>query len=52
MLEDFDKQQREKYGGVTSKIGMVHDYLGIKWDFANPGQVSLSMDGYINDIFK
>jgi hypothetical protein len=34
-----------------SKIGMVHDYLGIKWDFANPGQVSLSMDGYINDIF-
>jgi hypothetical protein len=42
---------RNKYGGVTSKKGLVHEYLGIEWDFSTPGQVSLSMEGYINDIF-
>jgi hypothetical protein len=36
---------------VTSKLGDVHDYLGIKWDFTIPGQVSLSMEGYLADIF-
>ena len=36
---------------MTSKLGDMHDYLGIKWDFTVPGQVSLSMEGYLADIF-
>jgi hypothetical protein len=52
VLQQLDAQLRAKYGGVTTKIGTVHDYLGIKWDFGVPGEVSMSMEGYINDIFK
>ena len=51
VLDDIDAKLRSKYGGVTSKKGLLHEYLGIKWDFSTPGQVSLSMEGYINDIF-
>ena len=29
----------------------MHDFLGIHWDFSKTGQASLSMEGYINDIF-
>ena len=50
-LDEIDKCLRDKYGGVTSKKGLIHEYLGIKWDFSVPGEVSLSMQGYIKDIF-
>ena len=52
VLQQLDAQLRAKYGGVTSKTWTAHDYLGIKWDFGVPGEVSMSMEGYINDIFK
>lgn len=31
----------------------MHEYLGIQWDFTQPGQesLSLSMEGYIKDIY-
>jgi Reverse transcriptase (RNA-dependent DNA polymerase) len=51
VLDDIDAKLRSKYGGVTSNKRLVHEYLGIKWDFSTPGQVTLSMEGYINDIF-
>ena len=38
------------YGGVTTNEGLTHDYLGIHWDFSEPGQVSLAMNGYIQDV--
>jgi hypothetical protein len=41
---------QSQYSSVTYKTGMHHDFLGIHWDFSIPGQTSLSMDGYINDI--
>jgi Reverse transcriptase (RNA-dependent DNA polymerase) len=43
---------RNKYDAVTFKTGTQHDFLGIHWDFSTPGQVSLSMEGYINDIIS
>ena len=43
---------RNKYGGVTFYVGLQHDYLGIHWDFSVPGEVTLSMDGYIKNILK
>ena len=50
-LDKIDKTLREKYGGVTSQKGRVHDYLGIRWDFTSEGQVLMSMEGYVKDIF-
>lgn len=41
---------KANYGAVTSTIGQWHNFLGIHRDFHVAGQVSLSMDGYVNDI--
>jgi hypothetical protein len=41
---------KAKYAAVTNTIGDEHNFLGIHWDFRVSGQVSLSMDGFINDI--
>jgi Reverse transcriptase (RNA-dependent DNA polymerase) len=43
---------RKKYDAVTFKTGTQHDFLGIHWDFSTLGEVSLSMEGYINDIIS
>jgi Reverse transcriptase (RNA-dependent DNA polymerase) len=40
------------YGAVTNTMGLEHNFLGIHWDFRVPGQVKLSMDGYIKDIIR
>ena len=50
-LDEIDKQLRDKYGGVNSKKGLIHEYLGIKWDFAVEREVAKSMLGYIKPIF-
>jgi Reverse transcriptase (RNA-dependent DNA polymerase) len=52
VLDEIDTTLRFKYGGVTSKKGPIHEYLGIMWDFTTQGEVSMRMDGYIKDIFK
>lgn len=51
MLDEVDATPRGKYGGVTSKKGSIHDYLGIKWYFSTPRQVQLTMQGYVKEIF-
>lgn len=38
-LDEIDKKLIDKYGGVTSKKGLIHEYLGIKWDFTVKGEV-------------
>ena len=43
---------KSKYGGVTVKRGLEHDFLGIHWDFHIPGEVSLSMEGYVKEIIS
>ena len=50
VLDEVDKALKDAYGGVTSKKGTIHEYLGIKWDFSTSGEVTLTMDGYVNDI--
>ena len=49
VLDEIDRTLRKKYGGVTY-LSQVHEYLGIRWDFNKPGEVTLSMKGYINDL--
>jgi hypothetical protein len=41
---------REEYKQVTLNLGYVHSYLGQTFDFMIPGQVSVSMAGYVRDI--
>ena len=43
---------RSKYTEITSKIGNHHDFLGVHWDFGVPGQVMLSMNGYVDNILE
>ena len=50
-MDEIDRILRDQFGGVASRKGTVHDYLGITWDFSTLGQVSIFMKGYINDIF-
>ena len=49
-LQEVATVLRNKYGGITTTEGNRHDYLGIRWDFSVPLQVSFSMEGYINDL--
>jgi hypothetical protein len=41
---------RETYTDITVKRGKVHDYLGIRFDFRNEGEVFMSMSKYIREI--
>ena len=41
---------REIYLDITVKRGKIHDYLGIRFDFRNEGEVFMSMSKYIKDI--
>ena len=43
---------REKYTDITVKFGKDHDFLGIHWNFGVPGQVTLSMSGYVENILN
>ena len=41
---------REVYLDIAVKRGKVHDYLGIRFDFRNEGEVFMSMSKYIKEI--
>jgi hypothetical protein len=41
---------KAKYGTVTLTKGPVHSYLGQTFDFSIPGQVQVSMEGYVRDL--
>lgn len=50
VLDKVAEALRARYGGVTIKTGRQHEFLGINWDFGVPGEVSLSMEGYVRNI--
>ena len=47
VLTSITDALREKYTDITVKFGKDHDFLGIHWNFGVPGQVTLSMSGYV-----
>jgi hypothetical protein len=51
-LTSISDTLKARYGAVTNTTGLEHNFLGIHWDFRVPGQVSLSMDGYVKDIMS
>ena len=45
------QQLKNIYGqNLKESIGLVHDYLGMRFDYSTPGQVEISMDKYIANI--
>ena len=38
------------YGAVKATRGKVHDYLGMNFDFSEPGMVHIDMIDYINKM--
>jgi hypothetical protein len=52
VLSDIAAALKLEYGAVDSRTELQHDFLGIHRDFITPGEATLSMKGYINDILK
>jgi hypothetical protein len=50
VLVSISDNLRSKYEAVTIRLGVQHNFLGIQWDFEVPGEVKLSMKGYVSDI--
>lgn len=51
--DDFFKWLSQKYGShgaVTCTRGKVHDYLGMVFDFSNPGKLVVSMVDYMTKM--
>ena len=49
MLNKLDKEYGN-VGKMTIRRGPVHDYLGMRIDFSNPGKVMIDMQDYIDEI--
>ena len=49
-VEDVIRALQAKYGEVFCKIGQRLSHLGMTLDFDKPGQVNLTMNGYISDV--
>eukprot|EP00980_Cylindrotheca_fusiformis_P012383 scaffold3040_cov72-Cylindrotheca_fusiformis.AAC.1 len=41
-----------KHGKVKATRGKTHDYLGMTYDFTEPGKVKIRMDDYIEKMLK
>jgi hypothetical protein len=53
VLEDLVDQLNLRYGKIaplTVTRGTVHDYLGMTLDYGVPGQVTIRMDDYVQDL--
>jgi hypothetical protein len=53
VLEDLVDQLNDRYGKIaplTVTRGTTHDYLGMTLDYGVPGQVTIRMDDYVQDL--
>jgi hypothetical protein len=46
------KLLREKYKAITLSEGKIHSYLGMKFNFSSPGQVSITMLNQIEEALQ
>lgn len=49
-LADFEEYMRSSYAEVKVCRGKVIHYLGMTFDYTVPGQVAITMDGFIQDV--
>jgi Reverse transcriptase (RNA-dependent DNA polymerase)/Zinc knuckle len=55
VLETLVDQLNDRYGKIaplTVTRGTTHDYLGMTLDYGVPGQVTIRMDDYVEDILS
>ena len=51
-VEDFLSDLKKRFGTTTEHRGKTHSFLGMFFDFTEPGRVTISMDGYIADLLE
>jgi hypothetical protein len=49
-VDDTIKRLTDTYTDITVKRGKIHEYLGMKFDFSNPGEVFISMEKYTKEV--
>ena len=52
IIDDTLTQLTQKYEDLTINKGLVHDYLGMVFDFSLEGKVSISMRKFIDDLAR
>jgi Reverse transcriptase (RNA-dependent DNA polymerase) len=50
MITDLSEGLRRRYGEITKTSGTVLNYLGMVLDFSHPGEVRVSMKGFVEDM--
>jgi hypothetical protein len=51
-LDSLEDSLRTKYKEITVTEGLVHDYLGMKFDFSTDGKVIISMPNYVQKVIE
>lgn len=51
-VDQFVAFIKQKFVTITEHRGPVHSYLGMTFDYTTTGRVSVSMNGYINDVLS
>ena len=52
MIEDLCEKLKKRYGEITRCNGPVLNYLGMVFNLSTPGQVMMTMEGYIEDTLS
>ena len=50
IVDKFNQHLKSKFRDITINTGLKHSYLGVLFDFSNPGEVRLSADGYVEQL--
>ena len=52
VIDEVTNELIQRYKKVKYNDGLTHDYLGMHMDFSSPGEVNISMSGYIKELIK
>lgn len=52
LIDDALKQLSTIYGPLKVKSGHIHSFLGMTFDYSIPGEVKVTMEGYIRDLMR
>ena len=52
LINGLEDKFRAEFKHIEILEGPVYSYLGMSWDYSVPGEVKLSMEGFIADLIK
>jgi hypothetical protein len=52
IIDDVILKLQDAFKSITVKTGKIHSYLGMLFDYTNPGVVEISMQSRINDVLE